>query len=37
MHRWKAMIWADVIFFGPFYVIATYAFIAGKEWIRVPW
>ena len=33
---WKATIWIDVLFFGPFYVFAIYAYIRGKEWIRIP-
>ena len=33
---WKAAIWIDVLFFGPFYVVALYAFTKGKEWIRTP-
>jgi hypothetical protein len=33
---WKATIWIDVLFFGPFYAVAIYAFIKGKEWIRIP-
>ena len=33
---WKMTIWIDVLFFGPFYVVAIYAFIKGKEWIRIP-
>ena len=33
---WKATIWLDVLFFGPYYVAAIYAFIKGKEWIRIP-
>ena len=33
---WRATIWIDVLFFGPFYACAIYAFIAGREWIRVP-
>ncbi|MCX6250987.1 MAG: emopamil-binding family protein [Bacteroidetes bacterium] len=33
---WKATIWLDVIIFGPYYLFATYAFIKGKEWIRIP-
>src|SRR6516164_8394734 len=33
---WKVTIWIDALFFGPFYVIAIYAFIKGKEWIRIP-
>lgn len=33
---WKVIIWIDVLFFGPFYVCAIYAFTKGKEWIRIP-
>jgi hypothetical protein len=33
---WKATIWLDVVFFGPYYLVATYAFIKGKDWIRIP-
>jgi hypothetical protein len=33
---WKATIWIDALFFGPFYLVASYAFIKGKEWIRIP-
>ena len=33
---WKDTIWLDVIFYGPFYALAIYAFIKGKEWIRIP-
>ena len=33
---WKATIWLDSILFGPFYAVAIYAFIKGKEWIRIP-
>jgi hypothetical protein len=33
---WKATIWIDSILFGPFYAAAIYAFIKGKEWIKVP-
>lgn len=33
---WQMTIWIDVIFFGPFYVAAIYAFIRGRNWIRVP-
>jgi len=33
---WKATIWIDSIFFGPFYAFAIYAFIKGKNWIRMP-
>ncbi len=33
---WKATIWIDELFFGPFYAVATYAYIKGKDWIRTP-
>ncbi|OHD66755.1 MAG: hypothetical protein A2176_11025 [Spirochaetes bacterium RBG_13_51_14] len=33
---WRATIWIDALFFGPFYAAGIYAFIKGKEWIRVP-
>ncbi len=33
---WKATIWIDALFFGPYYIAAIYAFIKGKNWIRVP-
>jgi len=33
---WKVTIWIDALFFGPFYVIAIYAYGKGKEWIRIP-
>jgi hypothetical protein len=33
---WRATIWLDSIFFGPFYAFAIYALVKGKEWIRVP-
>jgi hypothetical protein len=33
---WRMTIWIDVIFFGPFYAFALYAFIKGRAWIRVP-
>ena len=33
---WRMTIWIDVIFFGPFYAFAVYAFIRGRNWIRVP-
>ena len=33
---WKMTIWIDALFFGPFYVFAIYAYIKGKEWIRIP-
>jgi len=33
---WKVTIWIDAVFFGPFYLVAIYAYIKGKEWIRLP-
>ncbi len=33
---WKATIWIDALGFGPFYAFAIYAFIKGKNWIRLP-
>ena len=33
---WRMTIWIDVIFFGPFYAFAIYAFLRGRNWIRVP-
>lgn len=31
---WRATIWIDSLFFGPYYLVAIYAFIKGKNWIR---
>src|SRR5262245_56248683 len=33
---WRATIWIDSLVFGPFYVFAIYAFVKGREWIRIP-
>jgi EXPERA (EXPanded EBP superfamily) len=33
---WRMTIWIDVLAFGPFYALAGYAFIRGRNWIRVP-
>jgi hypothetical protein len=33
---WKNTIWLDVVFYGPFYAVAIYAFLRGREWIRIP-
>lgn len=33
---WRATIWIDAVFFGPFYAVAIYSFIKGKNWIRIP-
>lgn len=33
---WRMTIWIDVVFFGPYYLFAIYAFLRGRDWIRVP-
>jgi len=33
---WRATIWIDVLYFGPYYIMAIYAFTKGKDWIRIP-
>ena len=33
---WRATIWLDSLLFGPFYAVAMFAILRGKEWIRVP-
>jgi len=33
---WKVTIWIDALCFGPFYIVAIYAYIRGKEWILIP-
>ena len=33
---WKMTIWVDALLYGPFYAFAIYAFIKGKDWIRIP-
>jgi hypothetical protein len=33
---WKVTIWIDSLFFGPFYIVGIYAYIKGKDWIRIP-
>lgn len=33
---WRATIWIDQLLFGPFYLVAIWAFIKGKDWIRIP-
>jgi hypothetical protein len=33
---WRMTIWIDVLFFGPFYLFAIYAFLRGRDWIRLP-
>ncbi|MFH1018102.1 MAG: emopamil-binding family protein [Pseudomonadota bacterium] len=33
---WRVTIWWDSLLFGPFYVLAIYAYIRGRNWIRIP-
>jgi EXPERA (EXPanded EBP superfamily) len=33
---WKTTIWIDALLFGPFYLAAIYAYIKGRNWIRIP-
>jgi hypothetical protein len=33
---WKMTIWIDNLGFGPFYVVAIYAWTRGRDWIRRP-
>ena len=33
---WKMTIWIDDLLYGPFYLVAIYAYAKGKEWIRLP-
>lgn len=33
---WRATIWIDALFFGPYYAFAIYAFLKRRNWIRVP-
>ena len=33
---WKMTIWIDNLVFGPFYVVALYAWARGRDWIRLP-
>jgi uncharacterized membrane protein (UPF0136 family) len=33
---WQMTIWLDILYFGPFYFFAGYAFVRGRDWIRVP-
>lgn len=33
---WRMTIWIDSLFFGPFYAFALYAYIRGRDWIRIP-
>jgi len=31
---WRATIWIDALFFGPFYALAIYTYARGLNWIR---
>ena len=33
---YRATIWIDVLLFGPFYAAAIYAWVRGRDWIRIP-
>ena len=33
---YRATIWLDVLLFGPFYAVAIYAYLRGRDWIRLP-
>jgi hypothetical protein len=33
---WKVTIWMDVLLYGPFYVVAVYALLRDRPWIRTP-
>jgi hypothetical protein len=33
---WRMTIWVDSLIYGPFYAFAIYAFIKGRDWIRIP-
>jgi hypothetical protein len=33
---WKMTIWFDALGFGPFYAASIYAYIRGRDWIRLP-
>jgi hypothetical protein len=33
---YRATIWLDCLVFGPFYAVALYAWVKGKDWIRLP-
>jgi hypothetical protein len=33
---YRATIWIDVLFFGPFYAAAIFAYSRGRDWIRLP-
>jgi hypothetical protein len=33
---WRATIWIDALGFGPFYAFAIFAFVKGRDWIKIP-
>jgi emopamil binding protein len=33
---WRALIWIEVLLYGPFYAAAVYAFLLRRDWIRIP-
>src|SRR5262249_10480261 len=33
---WRMTMWIDSLLYGPFYVVAIYAWTRGKNWIRMP-
>ena len=33
---YRATIWLDCLVFGPFYAVALFAWVKGKDWIRLP-
>jgi hypothetical protein len=33
---YRATIWIDALGFGPFYAVAIYAYVRGRDWIRIP-
>ena len=33
---WRMTIWIDALGFGPFYAVAIYAVLRGRDWIRIP-
>lgn len=33
---WRACLWFEMFFFVPFYPFAIYAFVKGRDWIRIP-
>lgn len=32
----RMTVWIEVVYFGPYYIAAIYAFVRGRDWIRVP-